>query len=108
MRKSPEVKMYGAPRSPCYLVWWECEWRVGSGRAGSEEGCIEDSRSQIPEGRPETMLNGLGLDPEKVWNSLKKSLSERDIVISVSRDVTLATVIRKDWTAARRDQRLLQ
>lgn len=79
MRKSPEVKMYGAPRTPCHLVWLECEWRVGSRRDGSEEGCREDSRSQIPEGRPETMFNGLGLDPEEVWNSLKRSLSQRGI-----------------------------
>lgn len=54
-------------------------------------------------------FNGLGLDLdlEKVRNSLKRGLNQRQTWLYLHL-TNGSLAIRRDWTAARRDQRLLQ
>lgn len=77
-------------------------------RGGSGEAAEERAGASAQKGALNTMFNGLGLDLERVWNPLKRILVREKHSPTCLRNVTLATVTRMDWTAARRDQRLSQ
>ena len=51
---------------------------MGGESDGSGEVCRGDSRRCSPEGGPEITFSELGLDPEKVWDLLKRGSSERE------------------------------